>query len=297
MNRLDNLSRIYKYSEQILFDDSSKFVFMSDVHRGDGSWADDFSKNQNLYFAALTQYYKGNYTYIENGDGDELWKFNELSDIIHVHSDVFWILSEFYKDGRLYFIYGNHDMVKKKNKYVRVNMYQYYNHRDKKYISLFEDIVVHEGLVMIHKDTGDKIFIVHGHQVDFMSNTLWKFTRFLVKYLWRPLEIYGANDPTSTAKNYTKKERVEKKLTKWVSKEDCIIITGHTHRPMLPEVGEHLYFNDGSCVHPRCITAIEIAEGDVILVKWVIKTKIDGTLYIAREVLAGPIKLKDYFNS
>lgn len=64
--------------------------------------------------------------------------------------------------------------------------------------------------------------------------------------------------------------------------ENCMIITGHTHRPMFPEIGEPLYFNDGSCVHPRCITAIEIVEGDVTLVKWVVKTKKDGTLYIAR---------------
>jgi hypothetical protein len=64
---------------------------------------------------------------------------------------------------------------------------------------------------------------------------------------------------------------------------------------MFPEVGELPYFNDGSSVHPRCITAIEISEGNIILVKWQIKTRDDGTMYIGREVLAGPSKLEDYF--
>ena len=93
---------------------------MSDCHRGDGSWADDFSKNQNIYFAALTHYYNENYTYIEIGDGDELWENKKLSDIIQVHSDVFWLLSKFYNEDRLYLIFGNHDMVKKDNEFVRI---------------------------------------------------------------------------------------------------------------------------------------------------------------------------------
>ncbi len=36
---------------------------------------------------------------------------------------------------------------------------------------------------------------------------------------------------------------------------------------MFPEVGEISYFNDGSCVHPRCITAIEIENGTIKLVR------------------------------
>jgi len=76
-----------------------------------------------------------------------------------------------------------------------------------------------------------------------------------------------------------------------------MLIAGHTHRPMLPEVGEPLYFNIGSCVHPRCITAIEIEQGNITLVKWYVNSKEDGTLCIDRKVLAGPRKLKDYFKA
>jgi UDP-2,3-diacylglucosamine pyrophosphatase LpxH len=295
MPGLKYLYKAFASAEQIPFDDSSRIVLMSDCHRGDGSWADDFSKNQNVYFAALTHYYKENFTYIELGDGDELWENRRLIDIKQTHSDVFWLLSKFYRAGRLHMIYGNHDMVKRNKSFVKVNLNEYFNEPKRKFSSLFKGITIHEGLILKHRDTEDKIFLVHGHQVDCLNNQFWKLARFLVRYLWRPLTNLGVNDPTRTAKNYEKKEKAEKRLTDWVMKEKHMLIAGHTHRPMFPETNEAPYFNDGSCVHPRCITAIEISEGNIILVKWSVKTKEDGTLYVGREVLAGPRRLREYF--
>ncbi|KGK88406.1 serine/threonine protein phosphatase [Desulfosporosinus sp. HMP52] len=296
MNKLKRISNVFESAEVIPFDDSSRFILMSDVHRGDGSWADDFLKNQNLYFAALTYYYNENYTYIEIGDGDELWKNKRLSDIMYVHSNAFWLLSEFYNEGRLHLIFGNHDMIKSKNKFVKKNLCESYNEKEKKYVPLFEKIQVHEGLVLKHTVTNQKILLIHGHQVSFLDYELWRFSRFLVRYFWRPLELFGVNDPTSTAKNYAKKDAVELKLSEWVIREKHMLIAGHTHRPMFPEIGEPPYFNDGSSVHPRSITAIEIESGNITLVKWNVKTKDDGTLFIGREILAGPRKLSDYHN-
>ncbi|GAB6155458.1 hypothetical protein JCM17380_42090 [Desulfosporosinus burensis] len=294
MNNLKRISKVFQSAEEIPFDDSSRIILMSDVHRGDGGWADDFSKNQNLYFAALTHYYNEDYTYIEIGDGDELWKNKKLSEVRYVHSHAFWLLSKFFKEGRLYSIFGNHDMVKRDHEFVKNNMYQYFDEQEKKYIPLFENIKVHEGLVLKHKLTNQKILLIHGHQVSFIDYEMWKLSRFLVRYLWRPLESFGVNDPTSTAKNYDKKDAVEKQLIEWVTREKHMLIAGHTHRPRFPQVGEPPYFNDGSSVHPRCITGIEITDGNITLVKWDVKTKIDGTLFIGREILVGPRKLKAY---
>jgi len=297
MDAFERLSQVFKSSEIIPFNDSSRIVLISDCHRGDGSWADTFAKNQNLYYSALTHYYKERFTYIELGDGDELWENNNFYEIIHVHKNAFWLLSQFFNEGRLYFIFGNHDVVKRSNRFVKQNYYYYFDERKKKYLPIFKNIKFHEGLVLKHKDTKDKIFLLHGHQVDFLNDQMWGVSRFLVRYFWRPLELFGVNDPTSTAKNYIKKQLVEKKLIEWVKKEKHMLIAGHTHRPVFPEVGEVPYFNDGSCVHPRCITAIEIVDGHIILVKWSVKTKNDGTLFVQREVLAGPKKIKDYFHS
>lgn len=289
------LSRIFYTADCIYFDDTSKFVIMSDCHRGDGSWADSFSKNQNIYYAALNYYYNMGYTYIELGDGDELWENYELSEIMNQHRDVFSLLSDFIKRGKIHFIYGNHDIVKRNKGFARSDKYRFMRDKDKVDVTLFDRIKFHEGLVLKHIYYDKKIFLVHGHQMSLMNDKLWWLSRFLVRYLWRPLELIGVNDPTSTAKNYKKKEVIECKLIDWVKKERHILIAGHTHRPMFPAVGEWPYFNDGSCIHPYGITSIEISGGNIALVQWSIKTKIDGTLYVGRRILAGPERLVSYF--
>lgn len=169
MNISKRLSKVFNNSKSISFNDSSKLVLMSDCHRGDGSWSDNFLKNQNIYFAALNYYYKESYTYIELGDGDELWENSKMSEIIKTHSNAFWLLSKFFKENRLYFIYGNHDMVKKDEKYVKDNLYKCFKERDREYTCLFEGIEIHEGLVLNYEVTGDKILLIHGHQGDIIN--------------------------------------------------------------------------------------------------------------------------------
>jgi len=78
MNTLNRITGVFNSANEIPFDDSSKIILMSNCHRGDGGLADDFLKNRNIYFAALTHYYNSNFTYIEIGDGDELWKNSKI---------------------------------------------------------------------------------------------------------------------------------------------------------------------------------------------------------------------------
>ena len=54
------------------------------------------------------------------------------------------------------------------------------------------------------------------------------------------------------------------------------------------------FFNDGSCVHPRNITGIEIENGRISLVKWLIDTNDEGVLQIVKEYIETPQKLSDY---
>lgn len=297
MSTQSRLNKVFKAAEQISFDDSSKIVLMSDCHRGDGNWGDNFLNNQNLFFGALDFYYRKDFTYIELGDGDELWENRKIDRIINIHSDAFWLMSKFYKEGRLYMLYGNHDQVKKEKDFAGNNLKSYYVESIKKRVALFPNIKIHEALVLNYNNSDNQIFLTHGHQADFLNYDLWKLSRFLVRYLWRPLELTGVRDPTSAAENYTKKEKVEKKLTEWTKKQKHMLIAGHTHRPMFPQPGESLYFNDGSCVHPRCITAIEIENGTITLVKWTVKTRKDRSLYVDKVILEGPVKLQDYFGA
>lgn len=296
MNPVRRINRVFNSSQEIVIDDFSKIIIMSDCHRGDGGWGDNFSRNKNLYIAALRYYYDKGYTYIEIGDGDELWENRNNTDIVEAYRDVFLILSKFYRDKRLYFLYGNHDMIKKDEEFVRNNLYEFYDERTNRIIPLFPDIKIHEGLILVYKNKMNKILLTHGHQVEILNSDLWRLGRFLVRYIWRPLELYGVNNPTSTAKNHKKKNKAAKKLTEWIKKEKHMLIAGHNHMPAFAEVGDIPYFNDGSCVHYFSITGIEIIEGKIMLVRWYTNTRNDGTLYVDREIIAGPRNLIDYFN-
>ena len=83
MSIVSRISKVFYSSEEITFNNSSKLVFISDCHRGDGGLSDNFSKNQNIYFSALEYYYEQGFTYIELGDGDELWENNKLCNIVN----------------------------------------------------------------------------------------------------------------------------------------------------------------------------------------------------------------------
>jgi predicted phosphodiesterase len=88
---------------------------------------------------------------------------------------------------------------------------------------------------------------------------------------------------------------VERRTKKWIIEhKNLFTIIGHTHRPRFPEPGEIALFNDGSCVHPRSITGLEIEKGTISLIKWQISTSDDGTLKVIRILLEGPQKISDY---
>ena len=302
MSSLKRLSKIFQEAKRIPIDDTSRVILISDCHRGDGSQADDFFRNENLYRSAMNYYYNNGYTYIELGDGDELWENKKFADIVGQHFDVFQLLRKFYLEGRLYFIYGNHDMVKRSEKYVQSNMDEYYDKREGSSVPLFENVKLHEGLVLEYQSeeqqlVKNEILLVHGHQVDDLNSSFWRLSRFLVRYFWKPLELFGVTDPTSPAQNLEKKEKVGKRLTEWVIRQNHMLVAGHNHRPMFPQIGEPLYFNDGSCVHPLFITGIEIDQGEISLIKWSVKVREDDSLYVGKDIVAGPTKLKEFFSA
>ncbi len=295
MSSAKRLSRAYQNAKRIPFDDTSKFILFSDCHRGDNSFADEFANNRNIYFHALSYYYKEGYDYCELGDGDELWENLSFESIFEAHKNVFKLLREFHLEKRLHMVWGNHDMVYKDKAYVDKHLSSYFEHIDNTDKKLFEGITYNEAIVLEHSKTGQELFLTHGHQADWWNYTFWRWGRFLVRILWKPLQVWGIADPTSPAKNYTELIKIERRIKKWILQNKFLItIVGHTHRPRFPEPGAIPFFNDGSCVHPRSITGIEIENGQISLIKWHIETTVDGTLKVVRILLEGPQKLVDY---
>jgi len=297
MSSQKRLTRAYKTARRIPFNNQSKFIIFSDCHRGDNSFADDFANNRNIYFHALKTYFDQGYTYCELGDGDELWENIDFRTIFEVHHNVFFLLQRFYRENRLFRLVGNHDMVYKSKRYVEKHLHTYFDKITGENKPLFPNIEFSEGLILEHEETGQELFLTHGHQADFMNYVGWRWNRFMARVLWRQLQVFGIGDPTSPAKNFRELIKVERRTKKWiVNNKNCFTITGHTHRPRFPEPGEIPYFNDGSCVHPRSITGLEIVNGSISLIKWHIETSEDGILKVVRVVLEGPQRLEAYRN-
>jgi len=289
------LDEVFHTAPIVPFGDDDKLVFFSDCHRGDNSWADDFAHNQLLFFHALKHYYERGFTYVEVGDGDELWENAEFAEIRRAHSHVFWLMRQFYLARRLFFLFGNHNMDWRDPERVAAELYAYVDERDGQTKELFPEIIMHEGVVLRHRESGGQFFVVHGHQGDLMSDRLWRFSRLSVRYLWRNLQLLGFNDPTSPAQNFRRRNEVEQHLIAWAHQHRQPMICGHTHRSVLPAPDEAPYFNTGSAVHPRCITGIEIEAGEICLIKWWLAPDDEGRLCVTREVLAGPQPVRAYF--
>lgn len=292
---MKKLDKLFKQSKTIKINDSSKFVIMSDCHRGSGDNYDNFIRNQNIFNSALRHYYKNGFTYIELGDGDEMWEVTNYKKIVDEHLDSFKEMKKFNDDNRLIMIFGNHDMEKKKKDVFNSIFSTYYNQALQKEEDLLKNLQIYESLVLNYKNR--EIFMLHGHQVDFLNSTLWKLSRFLVRHIWKRLELILIKDPTSAARNYNVTKTVEKKLQTWSIKNNKIVIAGHTHRPIFPQSDESLYFNDGSCIHPNGITGLEILNGNIALIRWSFYTNEDDLLSVKRTILAGPLALEKFFKS
>lgn len=271
---MSTLSHVLRTAERIPIDRMSKIILMSDCHRGTGSRYDDFLKNRHIFAAALTYYLQNGFTYMELGDGEELWENRSATKIKEAHSDIYALMEQFAQRGRLQILYGNHDITKNCRKLG------------------FENVSCRAGIVLCGAD--NEIFLVHGHQGDIWNDSLWRVARFLVRYVWRPLETIGLQNPTSTSSNTKRKNRTERRLSAWCTENGKLAVFGHTHRPVLPPPGQGLYCNCGSCVHPYCVTGIEIANGLISLVRWTVKTNSENFLYVDKETIAGPYDITLY---
>jgi len=268
------LTKVFEGAVEVPFDHSSRFVFLSDCHRGDGSRADALARNRDLYLHVLGRYYDQGYAYVEVGDGDELWKSWRFEDIRRAYEPAFDLLHRFDREGRLHLIVGNHDLRTGRSR------------ADK------DGMVAREGLILRHTRTGQRLFVVHGHQADFKSDYLSRVSRLAVGYVWRRLQLLGIVEATSQMSHIWKLKRMERAIMSWAEARRQTIICGHTHRPMSAVHGEAPYFNAGSCVFPGCITGLELVNGEISLVSWSLRGNARRpSPRLERQLVAPPRKL------
>lgn len=295
MNTDKRLTRAYKNARIDYFNDDSKYIIFSDLHRGNGSHFDEFSKNQNVFRYALEYYFANGYTYIEAGDGDELWENPRVADIKNAHIHIFETIKIFNHENRLILIYGNHNSYLKDMDYVKKHYYTNYNEYKEAEYEFLMGVVPIEALILKHIDSDQEMFVLHGHQGDFLNDQLWYPTMVALKYFWRYLHSFGIRNPASPVKNTFKRHRIEKNFKKWIEKNKKILICGHTHRFKFPKDDDLPYFNTGSGTYPTIITGIEISNGNIQLVRWKTEPDSNGFLKVNRAVLRGP-KSIEYFD-
>jgi len=270
------LTEVFEAAPEILFDDSSRIVLFSDCHRGDKSRADTFARNEWLFLHALAHYYHEGFTYIEVGDGDELWKNRQFNSVRQAHERIFDLLHELDQQNRLYLIVGNHDIQGGRRDPVKK-----------------DGIIAQEGLVLRHSKTGQCIFVVHGHQADFTSDRLYMVGRFVVRTIWKRLQLVDFARVTSRRGCVRKPDKTERRIVEWARANWQMVICGHTHRPTCATYGAPPYFNAGSCTYPGYITGLEVQDGEIRLVKWSARSSAGqkGAASIERELLTPPRKL------
>jgi UDP-2,3-diacylglucosamine pyrophosphatase LpxH len=288
------LTKAYHEAEVMDIDEHSKLILFSDCHRGNGSHSDEFTKNQNTYLHALQHYYDAGFTYIEVGDGNELWEHPKFSVIRAAHSEVFDLIKRFYQDQRFQLIFGNHDIYLKDSNYLRSNLDSYYSPMTELDYALLPGIQAKEAIVLRYTESGQKILVIHGHQGDFTNDQFWVLNMLSLKYFWRYLHAFGFRNPSSPVSNVQKRHKIEKAYVKWIQEQRVALICGHTHRYKMPRQNELPYMNTGSCVFPTSITGIEIDEGRIALIRW--QTKVDkrGFYKVVRDVINGPYALERF---
>ena len=262
----EQLTRTFLASPHVPFDDASRFVFFSDCHRGTNGRTDAFAPNKELFRQVLGHYLKRDFTYVEVGDGDELWLNPRFGDVQRAHRPIFDLLHQFDRRDRLHLLEGNHDIAGRQR-----------NRKDK------AGLPVREGLILQHTRTGQQILVAHGHQADFGKDPDFVLSRFMVRHFWRRLQQLGfGNAPLWAKTEHTRswleqwitdrlqahKLKIEQRIVTWLQEFQKTVICGHTHLARFAARGTPPYFNAGSCVIPGLITGLEIEGGQIALVRY-----------------------------
>jgi UDP-2,3-diacylglucosamine pyrophosphatase LpxH len=265
----------------------TSIVVMSDMHRGDGTGSDDFAHNSLIFKCALDYYLERNFTFIELGDAEELWENKAFAQIYITHTSIYDRLREFHDPDpdqtRYIKIWGNHDLL-------------WQGQKSRPLLDdLFPGIGIYECAIL---NGPSRFLLLHGHQFDPTCHGAGgHVTKFFVRHFWGRLQRCGFKDPTRAANNPGKSNKLDDSIYQWAKTNHYgihTVIAGHTHRPVyenlslterrLQDLGvgtrgirkkrpaDPAYFNTGSCVHPRCITGIEITfknqKPTLQLIKW-----------------------------
>lgn len=286
-----SLSKLYKKilaknsSRGILIDIDSitdPFIIFSDQHKGTKDKGDDFKNNEPNYIAALQYYLQHQYTFINLGDAEELWKYS-AGNVIPKNREALIAEANFHLNKKYYRTFGNHDLLWKNSLDVQMQLKDLFQMP----LPVYEGIVLRLVVTVKELPQTIHIFLTHGHQGDKMSDNN-ALSTWLVAHIWAPIQRALEININTPATNFQLRDKHNRIMYEWSSrKKNTLLITGHTHKPVFASGRytdneahkmeleyEHKdvhssYFNSGCCCfNDGDITGIEIAEDTIRLIKW-----------------------------
>ena len=104
-----NLQGLLDKAPRIALGPEHRLVILSDLHLGDGGVRDDFRHNAELVHTVLREHYlRSGYSLVLNGDIEELQRFK--AHVVHERwRELYTLFEEFRRQTALYKLVGNHD--------------------------------------------------------------------------------------------------------------------------------------------------------------------------------------------
>ncbi|EHQ27911.1 metallophosphoesterase [Mucilaginibacter paludis] len=286
------------------FGPQQQFIIFSDQHKGTKNGSDIFATAEQNYIAALEYYNQNNFTYINLGDGEELWE-NNIAKVKRKNSQSFAREKNFATRNAFVKIFGNHDLYWDNDPLAPIFLERIYGQK----------INIYEGAILQTDIDGKplQIFLTHGHQGDLQSDGNW-FSKWFIANVWGPLQMYLELNLNTPSVDDHLKTIHNNMMYQWSARQPgLLLITGHTHQPvfeslthlerlyrqmelarashdvdvvkeMEQEINKRIrknspapdflgykpgYFNSGCCCFDDGdITGIEIAGGYIRLIKW-----------------------------
>jgi hypothetical protein len=206
--------------------DQMRVVLFSDLHRGYGDGADDFRKCAGNYHRALDFYLEDGYTLLILGDSEELWECKP-GKVVATYGASLENEARFVRTDTLRYakIWGNHDDLWKDSGAAARHLETFFG--EVRFPECLDVKVTSKGEVL------GRLFLVHGHQGTPGSDKWQKYSRPLVRWVWRPIQRLFKISVTTPATSFEARGKHDRAMYDWAAaRNDLVLIAGHTHRPV-----------------------------------------------------------------
>ncbi len=205
--------------------DSLRMVVFSDHHRGDRTGADDFAPCEDTYLGALGHYFGEGYKLVLLGDVEELWEATPKA-AVACYEEPLMAERRFADAGRYIRVWGNHDDAWSFPDQVRAYL--------REWIGEYQ---VQEAVAVSVTDGGEeigRIFLAHGHQGTWDSDRAAAFSRFVVRWIWRPVQrFFRISLEKTPSRDFSLRFKHEVAMHEWAQEQErLLLVTGHTHHPV-----------------------------------------------------------------